>query len=304
MSNPALRRLGFGPEDRVVIVHADDVGMCHAANVAFWEDQAFGVVTCGSVMMPCPWVPEMAAWCREHPGTDVGVHITLNSEWEGYRWGPLSTRDPKSGLVDKEGYMWSSVEDVHRHMDVDAAIAEMRTQIETALAMGIDVTHIDTHMGTVMMHSQLFRAYVQLAMEFRVPAMLPRIPKERMSEWGVAPELGQMLASTMDEIAVVGFPVLDGICAAMEGGDHLNVYRRLFDSVPVGLTHLLLHPSVPGHDIEAITDSAPYRIADYQTFLCPELEEYVAGQGIHLIGYRRLRDLIRNEMGASHSSFL
>ena len=292
MSSEILKRLGFKPEDRVVIVHADDVGMCHAANRAFWEDQAFGVVTCGSVMIPCPWAPEMAAWCLEHPQADVGVHLTLTSEWDGYRWGPVSTRDPKSGLVDQGGYMWRSNEEVYAHMDVDAAIAEMRAQVEMALALGIDVTHIDTHMGTVM-HPQLVSAYIQLAVEYRVPAMLPRIPKERLVEWDVDPELGRMLLSKMDALAASGFPVLDHICTAREQGDRLDVYCRLFDSVPVGVTHLLLHPSAPGYDIEAITGDAGSRIADYETFLRPELEEYVAGQGIHLIGYRRLRDLIR-----------
>jgi predicted glycoside hydrolase/deacetylase ChbG (UPF0249 family) len=158
MSNPALEKLGFAPDARVVIVHADDVGMCHAANVAFWEDHAFGIVTCGAVMMPCPWVPEMAAWCRAYPDADVGVHITLNCEWDRYRWAPLSTRDPESGLVDDEGYMWRSVQGLYDHMDPDAAIAEMRAQIDQALAMGMDVTHIDTHMGSVI-HPQLLPAY-------------------------------------------------------------------------------------------------------------------------------------------------
>ena len=180
MTATTTERLGFPADARAAIVHADDLGLCHAANVAFWEDQAFGVVTSGAVMMPCSWAPEMAAWCRENPGADVGVHITLNCEWSVYRWGALSTRDRSSGLIDEQGYMWRSVEELHRHMDPAAAVAEMRAQIETALALGIDVTHIDTHMGAVM-HPQLLPAYVELAVEYRVPAMLPRIPRERMA---------------------------------------------------------------------------------------------------------------------------
>jgi len=294
MTNPALGKLGMPPDARVVIVHADDVGMCHAANVAFWETQAVGIVTSGAVMMPCPWVPEMAAWCRAHPEADVGVHLTLTSEWEGYRWRPVSTSDPRSGLVDEAGYLWRSNEDVYRHMDPAAAVAEMRAQVELALAMGIDVTHIDTHMGTVM-HPQLLSAYVQLGMAYRVPVMLPRLSRERMGEWGVLPELGQALLNEMDQLVASGFPVLDHISAARDQGDHLAVYRRLFDAAPEGITHLLLHPSAPGYDVEAITDSAAYRIADYQTFLRPELEAYVDAQGIQRIGYRRLRDLIRGQ---------
>jgi len=292
MPGNTLTRLGFAPDDRVTIVHADDLGMCHAANVAFWEDQAFGIVTCGSVMMPCPWASEMAAWCRAHPEADVGVHITLNAEWSGYRWRPLSTTDPKSGLIDEEGYMWRSVEETHRHMDPDAARAEMRAQVEHALALGIDVTHIDTHMGTVI-HPQLSPAYIELALEYRIPALLLRVPESRIAEWGIAPEVGYALLARLDELEATGFPVLDGILAARDRGDHLGVYQRLFDAVGPGLTHLLLHPSVPGSDIESITDTAGYRIADYRTFLRPELKAHVAAQGIQLIGYRRLRDAMR-----------
>ena len=97
----------------------------------------------------------------------------------------------------------------------------------------------------------------------------------------------------MDFLSASGFPVLDNISAAQEAEDHLMTYKRLFDSMPIGVTHLLLHPSTPGSDIEAIRNSAPFRIADYQTFLLPELKNYIAGQGIHLLGYRPLRDLIR-----------
>jgi predicted glycoside hydrolase/deacetylase ChbG (UPF0249 family) len=289
--NPALERLGLEPDDRVVLVHADDIGMCHAANAAFWEVQSFGIVTCGSVMMPCPWVPEMAAWCRGHPEADVGVHITLTSEWDDYRWRPLSTADPKSGLIDSEGYMWRSISELFRHMDVDAAIAEMRAQIERALSLGIDVTHVDTHMGSAQ-HPQLAAAYIQLAVEYRVPAMLPRLTERQLLTWGLTPERAGALLSMIDSLAATGFPVLDGLCSPGGQGDPLDVYRRAFDSVPVGLTHLLLHPSVGGHDIEAITESAPSRIADYETFMRPELAEHIAGAGIHLIGYRRLRDLL------------
>lgn len=293
MSNPVLSKLGLSPDARVAIVHADDLGMCHAANVAFAEDLAFGIVTCGSVMMPCPWVPELAAWCHAHPEADVGVHITLTSEWDRLRWRPLSTVDPKSGLIDDEGYMWRSNAEVYAHMDPDAAIAEMRAQIELALKLGIDVTHMDTHMGTVM-HPLLLPAYIKLALEYRIPAMLPYIPKDRMAEWGVDPQVGEAMLARLDALIASGFPVLDAILVARDQGDHLEIYKRLFDAVPVGVTHFLLHPSVPGFDIEAIADSAQYRIQDYQTFLRPELKAYVESQGIHLIGYRRLRDLIRS----------
>jgi predicted glycoside hydrolase/deacetylase ChbG (UPF0249 family) len=295
MPNPALEKLGFAPDARVAIVHADDVGMCHAANAAFWEVQAFGIVTCGSVMMTCPWVPEMVTWCRTHPEADVGVHITLNSEWDRYRWGPLSTRDPKSGLLDDEGHMWRSVEELHRHMDPDAAIAEMRAQIEAALALGIDVTHIDTHMGAIA-HRLLAPAYMQLALEYRIPAMLPRLSAEDLQMEGIDAETGKALMHELDRLAETGFPIIDHLYPSLRQGYDLEAYCRWLDSLQAGISHVRTHPSVPGYDLESISNSAPRRVADYRMFLRPELMEHVADQGIHLIGYRRLRDLIRGEI--------
>ena len=294
MTNPVLGKLGMAPDARVVIVHADDVGMCHAANVAFWETQSYGIVTCGAVMMPCPWVPEMATWCRGHPEADVGVHITLTSEWEGYRWRPVSTADPRSGLVDEAEYMWRSNEEVYRHMDPAAAIAEMRAQIELALAMGIDVTHIDTHMGTVA-HPQLAPAYIQLAIEYQIPAMMPRLSEAELQIEGIDMQTGAALMHQLDDLEATGFPVLDHLYPALNEGVDLDAYREWFDLAQPGIAHMRLHASVPGFDVEAITDSAPRRIADYQVFLRPELEAHIAEQGIHRIGYRPLRDLIRGQ---------
>jgi hypothetical protein len=98
--NPVLRKLGFADDDRVVIIHADDIGMCQATMSAFADLVDFGLISSGAVMVPCPWFPQAAAYCRQHPLVDLGVHLTLTSEWDGYRWGPVSTRDPASGLID------------------------------------------------------------------------------------------------------------------------------------------------------------------------------------------------------------
>jgi chitin disaccharide deacetylase len=283
--------LGLPPDGRAAIVHADDIGMCHAANVAFWEDQAFGIVSSGSVMVPCPWVPEMAAWCRDHPEADAGVHLTLTSEWEGYRWRPISTCDPASGLIDEKGYMWRSVEALHRHMDPDAAAVELRAQVALALDLGIDVTHIDTHMGAVA-HPQLAGAYITLMREYQIPALLPRLSARDLEARGIDGRTGQAMARVWEELATLGLPVLDRVLDLARGTE-AEAYRRGFDRVPEGLSHVIVHPAAPGYDVEAITGSAPQRVADYRMMLDPALKAYVAEQGIHLIGYRRLRDLMR-----------
>src|SRR5205085_9877813 len=119
--------------------------MCQATLPAFSNLAEAGLVSSGSVMVPCPWFPEVADFCRRHPSVDIGVHLTLTSEWDGYRWGPISKCDRASGLIDDEGYLhrnqnaWTSI-------DRPAARAEIEAQVDRALAAGIDVTHVDTHM--------------------------------------------------------------------------------------------------------------------------------------------------------------
>jgi predicted glycoside hydrolase/deacetylase ChbG (UPF0249 family) len=286
--NPALLRMGFSHSDPVVIIHADDLGMCHAANVAFEKMLDFEWVRCGSVMVPCPWFLELAALSASRPEADVGVHLTLNSEWASYRWPPMSTRDPSSGLVDEEGYLPRTVEEVHERLVPEAAIIEMRAQIERALDAGIDVTHIDTHMGSVA-HPDLFPAYVALALEFRIPFMSARFTHEDLKARGVDHALGEGIGAQYAQLEAAGIPLVDHL-AALEldhSGELLPQYKRAFDAFKPGLTHLVVHPCAPGFDMEAISQSAADRIADYQMLLSEELRAYAQVAGVKVIGYRR-----------------
>ena len=136
--------MGYAEQDRVLITHIDDMGFCHAANAASFECLRSGAASCASVIVNAPWFMEAARIVAENPQFDVGVHLTLTCEYPTFRWPALSSRDPSSGLIDAEGYMWHTREDAVRHVKEDAAEAEMREQIDRALAAGIDVTHIDT----------------------------------------------------------------------------------------------------------------------------------------------------------------
>ena len=127
-----LKQLGFDKNDRVVIIHADDVGMCQASVTAFADLADFGLVSSGSVMVPCPWFLEVAAYCKLHPEADMGVHLTLTSEWSTYRWGPISTCDPSTGLLDGEGYFHHRVHQVHQHASPYAVQLELVAQLRRA----------------------------------------------------------------------------------------------------------------------------------------------------------------------------
>ena len=145
--------------EKLLIIHADDVGMCHSVNEATILALEGGIVTSGSIMVPCPWFLEIAEYCRENPEADLGIHITLTSEWKHYRWRPVSSINKVPGLIDEEGYLWHSEKDVAKHASPAEVEIEIRAQVQRAIDFGIKPTHIDTHMGTVYETPEFFAAY-------------------------------------------------------------------------------------------------------------------------------------------------
>jgi hypothetical protein len=300
--NPALAQLGFSPSDRVVIFHADDVGMCHGANVAFLELSQRGLISCGSVMVPCPWFLEAAAMAREHPDLDLGVHLTLTSEWKYYRWGPISTRDRASGLIDEEGYFYHRTHQIAEHLNLKAVEAEFRAQIETALAAGIDVTHLDTHMGVALIPGAM-EIYARLGIAYRLPILNPRQIDLFKITLGI-PNLDLSIHRAMIErLENMGMSIADHffISPGVPSAECNATYREMIAEIPAGLTFISLHPNAPG-DIEAINPPrAFFRVDEYNLLQDTSFREYVASQHIHPIGYRRLRDLFRANLDAPTS---
>jgi predicted glycoside hydrolase/deacetylase ChbG (UPF0249 family) len=294
--NPVLRKLGLSDDDRVVIIHADDVGMCQATLTAFDELVDFGLVSCGAVMVPCPWFPQVAAYCRQRPGVDMGVHLTLTSEWDSYRWGPISTRDPASGLLDEEGYFPRTSEQVQEQADAAAVQRELEAQVARALDAGIDVTHLDTHMGAVA-HARFAGAYIQLAVQHRLPCLMLRFDEAGWREMGMDGETAAFAAQMVHQLEAQGQPLLDHLVQLPleeQPGDRVALAKRELGSLPPGLTHFVIHPAVDTPELRAITPRWRSRVADYQTFTSGELGEHVKYEGLHLLGYRALWALLRD----------
>jgi len=287
--NPFLARMGYAPDDRVLILHIDDMGFCHAANAASLACLTKGSATCASILVNGPWFQEAAQMARANPLLDLGVHLTLTAEYPTYRWPALSSRSPETGLLDADGYLWATREDAVRHVTVAAAEGEMRAQIDGALAAGIDVTHIDTHMGSVV-HPKFLGSYLRLAREYNVPAFLPRITRDRLQALGegdMADEFLQVLAMIdADQV-----PTLDEIIieTMVPKTSKHEFYRELIAGVQPGLTHLLFHPAVAGAELEAIADTHASRHADYEAFSDRSLRDFAEDLGIHLVGYRDLK---------------
>lgn len=292
--NPVLRKLGFSDCDRVAIIHADDIGMCQATLAAFAELAEFGLVSSGAVMVPCSWFPATAAYCRQTPGVDMGVHLTLTSEWGAYRWGPISTRDPASGLLDVDGYFHRQSERTQEQGDATAAQRELEAQVDRALAAGIDVTHVDTHMGAVA-HPKFFAAYLQTGLPRRLPMMIPRLDEMGFREAGLDAQSAVLAAGMIRELEAQGLPLIDHVVQLPleeHPGGRVALVKEYVDSLPPGLTHLILHPAVDAAEIRAITPRWRSRVADYVAFSSTEVRDHVRDSGVQVIGYRALRELM------------
>ncbi|MBD3647242.1 MAG: ChbG/HpnK family deacetylase [Pseudomonadales bacterium] len=289
--NAFLEKMGFSASDKVLITHIDDIGFSHAANVASFACLDTGAATTGSIIVNAPWFQEAAQICRQHPEYDVGVHLTLTCEYETFRWPALSSRDPKTGLLDEQGCLWRTREDAVRNVLADAAEAEMRAQIETALESGIDVTHIDTHMGSVV-HPKFLASYLKLAREFSVPAFLPNITRERLEQLSEG-EMAEAYLEALEQVEAEQVPTLDEILidTLLPMDDKKAFYRELIEGIKPGLTHLLFHPAKMGEELEAITaESCASRNADYEAWTDPSLRTFIEESGAKLIGYRQLRE--------------
>lgn len=293
-TNPVLKKLGFSDDDRVAIIQTDDIGMCQASVDAFAEMVDFGLISSGAVMVPCPWFLEAAAYSRGHPGVDLGVHLTLTSEWNTYRWGPVSTRDPGSGLLDKQGFFHKTSEAVWEHADPDAALVELTAQVQRALDAGIDLTHVDTHMGSVA-HPKLIPGYVQLATQFGLPLMIPRMSAEELAATqNIDPATAGMVTGMIQTLEEMGLPLLDRIAGLelVDATDRLGQAKQALGALQPGVTHFIIHPSKDTPELRRITDSWDCRVADYETFTSEETRAFIQQEGIQVIGYRDLKSLM------------
>ena len=292
--NPFLKKLGFSDTDRLVILHPDDIGMCHASVQAFKDLWKFGTITSGAVMVPCPWFPAVAQMCRANPEIDMGVHATLNAEWESYRWGPVSTRDPESGLLDADGYFNQWHQAVYDNAKPEAVEREVNTQIERALAAGIDITHVDSHMGTIM-NPKFIQSYIQSAASRLLPNMLPRMDAKGMDMVELSPEEKHLYEPLIQQFEKMGIPMLDGIVSMPldQPTGQMEIAKDLLGNLPVGITHFIFHPSIDTAELRSIAPDWESRVSNYNTFMSDELKKFIEGEDIKLMGYRQIRDAMR-----------
>ena len=269
-------RLGFAPTDRILVINCDDLGMTNSANEGCFDALRRGIATSASLMVPCPWARSAAASYR---GEDVGVHLTVNAEYERYRWGPI-THAPS--LLDGDGGFPRTVNDVWDHADLDELRRECRAQLERAILWGFDVTHLDSHMGTLQLRPEFFDVYLDLAVEFQLPLRMPGASVERIAGFpfrGLAAEEGILFPDH--------FVYVNGV------GSRKAIERVIFDLRP-GVTEVYVHPAVDSPELRAVSDGWAARVDDHALVTTDTaFAAMVHRAGAHRMGWRPIRDAMR-----------
>jgi chitin disaccharide deacetylase len=286
------QKLGYGPNDKIIMVHADDIGMSHSVNVASIEAFKHNMITSGSIMVPCPWFPEIADYAKQHPELDLGLHLTLTSEWKYLRWRPVAPIDKVPGLLDEQGFMWRSERQTAMKATPQEIETELRAQIDRALAFGIKPTHLDTHMGTLYTRKDFFEVYVKLGKEYKLPIMAMRPTPEaiELAKKDGAPITPEMLA----KVEADGLPVLDYLVTGVAGrtfAERKQAYHDLLRKLKPGVTMLIVHLGMDNDELKATTGSWQQRHADFLSFTDPETKKLMDELGIKTTTWRELGKL-------------
>jgi predicted glycoside hydrolase/deacetylase ChbG (UPF0249 family) len=292
-------RLGWGPTDRVVIFHVDDAGMSHSSNQGAIEAVEGLIATSTSLMMPCGWIPEMAQYLVAHPAVDSGVHLTLTAEWDKYRWSPLAGYGAVPGLVDPEGSLWGGVEQVAMNATADEVDAEMRAQVARAEMLGIPITHLDSHMGTVFAREDLFQRYVALGIEKNIPIMIAAGHLTYVRAEQPPSVVALLETGAADAVWNAGLPVLDDLHTASYGWSRESKvanFSQLMRDLQPGITQIIIHATRPTEEFALISSSGDKRLGDLEAMLSPELLQVIHEEGIILTTWRELKER-RDDVG-------
>lgn len=278
-------RLGHPKDARLLILHADDLGMSHSVNRATLEALEKGWITSSSILVPCPWFPEVAAWARKHPDADLGIHLALNSEWTPFRWGPISGRETVPSLLDADGYL--PLEDVTKAKPAEID-RELRAQIDKAKASGVRLTHLDSHMAKLFGTPEFFEVYRALGRDYKLPLLMERVGARggEASPW----------ATHAQESALVDLVLShdESIAAA----DWQAAYERKLSALGPGVYELILHLAYDDPEMSGATFDHPgwgsaWRQRDLEVVKSESFRAFLKKQGFVLVGWKDLARAMR-----------
>ena len=280
-------RLGFAADAKLLIVHADDIGLARSVNIASAKAFENGGITSGSVIVPSPWFPDFAAYYREHQPLDVGIHITVTAEWNYYKWGGVSPAGEIPSLLDDNGHFYPTVEAVAQHALASEVEREARAQIERARALGLRPTHLDTHMGCMLVIPQLVQVYLKLGTEYDLPLLIPRswlqsVPEEHRD------------AVAAEHILLDGLYMVETDDPAKSRSE---AYAEMMAAIGPGLNELIVHLGVDDTEMQAVTVDHPdfgsaWRQKDLDFVTGGEFRDLLKTHDIKLVSWGQIREVM------------
>ncbi|HVQ40483.1 MAG TPA: polysaccharide deacetylase family protein [Pyrinomonadaceae bacterium] len=277
-----LKRLGYPADAKLLIVHADDLGMAHSINRASIKGLESGLVSSASIMMPCSWVPEIAAYARAHPEADLGLHLTLTSEWVLYRWGSVLAKERVPSLFDTSGYLYPTESEAAAHIDPKEAEAEIRAQITRARALGIQPTHLDSHMGTLYQTQALFETLFRVARDNK---LLIRVSQEWFAR---APFLPSLLGP--DDV-VMNSVISIGPDVTVEGWS--KYYADAIKTLQPGITEMIVHLAYDDAEMRGVAFNHPdwgsaWRQRDFEFVTSQAFRKLLQENNVKLVTWREV----------------
>ncbi|MEW9698874.1 polysaccharide deacetylase family protein [Paenibacillus sp. SI8] len=293
------QRLGYSDKDKLLIINADDFGMCHATNAGVQQLLVEEFISSTTVMMPCAWSKEAAVWSAAHPAYNVGVHLTFTSEWKNFKWGPVTRNANTDSLLTDEGYFPPDCLTFEQQADIGQVKAEIIQQIESAKRLGVDPTHLDNHMGSLYglrTGRDFLEIVIDICAEYGLPLRMPRhVPGQAISS-----EIAQIAAQRAELADRKGVVIIDYLVdwpyAPATAGTYEEAKIRLTDAlrgIQPGLSELIMHPSFVTDELKAITPHYEWRGTEFALLRDPDLRKIVADEHIHVIRWSDLRQLQR-----------
>jgi predicted glycoside hydrolase/deacetylase ChbG (UPF0249 family) len=281
-------RLGYPSDTKLLILHADDLAVAHSQDAASFDALEKHAVSSASVIVPAPWLTEVADYAKAHPDADFGIHLALTSEWKTYRWGPVAPGDKVPSLLDASGYLPPLAEDVVANAKPAEVETELRAQINRAIAMGIHPTHFDSHMGALFAKPEFFAIYMKLAHEYRVPFFAFKSDSPQFAPLtSLIQEKDKPLL--MDSVSIANPSV---------PADHwMDFYLDALRNLKPGLNEIIVHLAYDNAETQAIMVDHPdygaaWRQRDFNVVTSPEFRKALADNHIILITYRDLAKLL------------
>ncbi len=290
--NTWAEKLGWPAEKKILMLHADDIGMSPEGNIAAEKQLLDGVIQSAAVMIPCPNAEEFIVWAKNNPNMDVGLHLTLTSEWKTYRWGPVTPHEEVPGLLDEDKKLWHSVPQVVQNASAEEVEKEIRAQIEQSIAWGYRPNHIDTHMGTLYSDPSYVKVYMKVAQEYGIPANIIDITKPkvlavfRSQGYPMTDEVVQMTKEYT-------LPQLDFFTSAPKADTYeekIASFKELVLSLDAGLSEIIFHPSVLTDNMKTITGSWQQRAWEAEMFSDPDLIQFFKDEGIIFTNWKEIME--------------